>query len=81
MWRGDLTKGVLRYEFGGEGGLVFGGAYSCRGLFLEFYGIYPSLTYIPPLVRTLNCFINKRSTCVARGRMFKIRGVKSLVLH
>ena len=26
-------------------------------------------------------FYYKRSTCVARGRMFKISGVKSLVLH
>ena len=36
IWRGDLTEGFLRYEFGG---LVFGGAYTWRGLFLEFYGI------------------------------------------
>ena len=28
----------MRYEFGG-GGVVFGGAYTWRGLFLEFYGI------------------------------------------
>ena len=34
--RGDLTKGLLRYEFGG---LIFGGAYTWRGLFWEFYGI------------------------------------------
>ena len=36
IWRGDLTEGFLRYEFGG---LIFGGAYSWRGLFSEFYGI------------------------------------------
>ena len=36
IWRGDLTEGFLRYEFGG---LIFGGAYTCRGLFSEFYGI------------------------------------------
>ena len=30
--RGDLTEGVLRYEFGG---LVFGGAYTWRGLYME----------------------------------------------
>ena len=36
IWRGDLTKGFLRYEFGG---LLFGGAYTWRGLFSEFYGI------------------------------------------
>ena len=33
--RGDLTEGVLRYDFGG---LIFGGAYILRGLFSEFYG-------------------------------------------
>ena len=34
--RGDLTDGFLRYEFGG---LIFGGPYTWRGLFSEFYGI------------------------------------------
>ena len=34
--RGDLTEGFLRYRFGG---LIFGGAYTWRGLFSEFYGI------------------------------------------
>ena len=29
-------EGFLRYRFGG---LIFGGAYTWRGLFLEFYGI------------------------------------------
>ena len=33
--RGDLTEGFLRYEFGG---LIFGRAYTWRGLFSEFYG-------------------------------------------
>ena len=33
--RGDLTEGFLRYRFGG---LIFGGAYTWRGLFSEFYG-------------------------------------------
>ena len=28
--RGDFTEGFLRYEFGG---LIFGGAYTWRGLF------------------------------------------------
>ena len=32
-----LTDGFLRYEFGGGGG-IFGGAYTWRGLFSEFYG-------------------------------------------
>ena len=35
IWRGDLTEGFLRYEFGG---LIFGGAYTWRGLFSDFYG-------------------------------------------
>ena len=36
IWRGDLTDGFLRCRFGG---LIFGGAYTWRGLFSEFYGI------------------------------------------
>ena len=32
---GDLTKDFLRYDFGE---LIFGGAFSWRGLFSEFYG-------------------------------------------
>jgi len=36
IWRGDLMEGVLPYRFGG---LIFGGAYTWRGLFSEFYGI------------------------------------------
>ena len=36
IWRGDLTEGFLRYRTGGP---IFGGAYTWRGLFLEFYGI------------------------------------------
>ena len=35
IWRGDLTEGFLRYRIGG---LIFGGAYTWRGLFSEFYG-------------------------------------------
>ena len=38
IWRGDLTKGFLRYEF--RGGLYLEGLiYTWRGLFSEFYGI------------------------------------------
>ena len=36
IWRGELTEGFLRYEFGGR---IFVGAYTWRGLFSEFYGI------------------------------------------
>ena len=34
--RGNLTEGFLPYEFGG---LIFGGAYTWRGLFSEFYSM------------------------------------------
>ena len=36
IWRGDLMEGFVRHRFGG---LMFGGAYTWRGLFSEFYGI------------------------------------------
>ena len=36
IWRGDLTEGFLRSRLGG---LIFGEAYTCRGLFSEFYMI------------------------------------------
>ena len=38
IWRDDLMEGFLCYRFGG---LIFGGAYTWRGLFSEFYGITP----------------------------------------
>ena len=40
IWRGNFTKGFLRYQFGG---LIFGGAYTRRGLFSEFYGVFKSM--------------------------------------
>ena len=43
IWRGDLTEGFLRYRFGG---LIFGGSYTWRGLFSEFYGICVIFTEI-----------------------------------
>ena len=39
IWRGDLTE-CLFYRFGG---LIFGGAYTRRALFSEFYGILGQL--------------------------------------
>ena len=36
VWRGDLTEGLLRYEFGGS--------YIWRGLFSEFYGMFARRT-------------------------------------
>ena len=41
IWRGDLTEGFLRYDFGG---LIFGGAYTWRDLFSEFYVFNSSST-------------------------------------
>ena len=35
IWRGDLTERFLRHRFGG---LIFGEAYTWRGLFSEFHG-------------------------------------------
>ena len=40
---GRFNGGFLRYEFGG---LIFGGAYTWRGLFSEFYGILNTDIYI-----------------------------------
>ena len=37
IWKGDLTEGLLRYWFGR---FIFGGTYTWRGLFSEFYGIH-----------------------------------------
>ena len=39
IWRGDLTEEFLRYRFGG---LIFGGPYTWRGLFSEFYATLAS---------------------------------------
>ena len=36
IWRDYLTEGFLRHGFGG---FIFGGAYTWRGLFSEFFGI------------------------------------------
>ena len=48
IWRGDLTEGFLRHRFGG---LIFGGAYTWRGL---FFGIlrYATVTKCAPLYQT-----------------------------
>ena len=45
IWRGDLMEGFLFYEFGG---LKFGGACTCRGLFSEFYSKIWSCVQISP---------------------------------
>ena len=63
IWRGDLTEGFLRYRFGG---LIFGGAFTWRGLFSEFYGNsrsnYEEQTlYLPPL------FVQGKEVCIVVG--------------
>ena len=40
IWRGDLMEGFLQYWFRG---LIFGGVYAWRGLFLEFYSRFVTL--------------------------------------
>ena len=47
--RGDLTEGFLRYDFEG---LIFGGTYTWRGLFSEFYG---TLSSVSSLVKGRTC--------------------------
>ena len=42
--RGDLTEGFLHYDFGG---LIFGRAYTWRGLYSESYGILRMLELAP----------------------------------
>ena len=44
--RGDLMEGFWHYEFGG---LIFGGAYTWRSLFSEFYGISLTILWKPRL--------------------------------
>ena len=48
IWRGDLTDSFLRYKFAGAyiwkglymEGLIFGEAYTWRGLISEYYGMF-----------------------------------------
>ena len=40
IWRDNLTEGFLRYRIGG---LIFGGAYTWRGFFSEFYGSHSKI--------------------------------------
>ena len=41
IWRGDLTEGFCVTSFGR---LIFGGAYTWRSLFSEFYGMFARRT-------------------------------------
>ena len=62
--RGDLTEGFLRDDFGG---LIFGGAYTWRGLFSEFYG---TLSSGSSLVKGRTCArdpVQQHFICVSYG--------------
>ena len=52
--RGGLTEGFLRYDLGGGGG-IFGGAYTWRGLFSEFYGTLIQLLFTRLSTTSHNC--------------------------
>ena len=45
IWKGDLMEGFLRHRFGE---LIYGGAYTWRGIFSKFYG--NCLLYVDDLV-------------------------------
>ena len=54
--RGDLTEGFLRYDFEG---LIFGRAYTWRGLLLEFYNIlHINLCYRKLIKKCANVQLN-----------------------
>ena len=58
IWRSNLMKGFLHYQFGGGGGLIFAGAYTWRGLFLEFYGILSAHAIIIITIRAALAELN-----------------------
>ena len=61
IWRGDLTEGFLRYCFGE---LIFGGAYTWRGLFSEFYGIIIIIVMMMMMMMTTTASNNTWSKCL-----------------
>ena len=63
IWRGDLTEGFLRCRFGG---CIFGGAYTWRGVFSEFYG---NLLKIPLLIFTM-----ANGKTLSLGYLFSLHG-------
>ena len=50
--RGDLTEGFLHYKFGW---LIFGGAYTWRGLFSGFYGMLMFTLMLMLMLASLVC--------------------------
>ena len=78
IWRGDLTEGFCVTGLGG-GGLIFGGTYTWRGLFSEFYGsvlIEQGILVLPhsrsPTVDVRISFAN-RTTGGLREQFFLVR--------
>ena len=61
IWRGDLTERFLRYRFGG---LIFGGAYTRRGLFSEFYAMYEEAPIYHNIIDSLLPFAQRATTYV-----------------
>ena len=54
---GDLTEGFLRYRIGG---LIFGGAYTWRGFFSEFYGMCTAVSRCEQKLRLPKSIANSR---------------------
>ena len=68
IWRGDLVEGFLCYWFGG---LIFGGAYTWRGLFSEFYSILPLSFLYYEYVSNLMHDINNNNTPLNILKLFQ----------
>ena len=68
IWRGDLAEGFLCYWFGG---LIFGGAYTWRGLFSEFYSILPLSFLYYEYVSNLMDDINNNNTPLNILKLFQ----------
>ena len=77
-------EGFLRYEFGG---LIFGGGYTWRALFSEFYGSSTADRRVPSNDRRKNCgthlgcislFISKMANDQGFQRQANIRSISIL---
>ena len=67
-------EGFLRYDFGG---LIFGGAYTWRGLFSEFYGILDYSNFLDVCnycrVSTIHFFNLKRYYLLSNYHVLKVQ--------
>ena len=64
IWRGDLTEGFLCYRFVG---LIFGGAYTWRGLFSEFCG---TLLHSSSLINDTHVVCRNGSVVLESGQFY-----------